>query len=130
MTTVFLVDTLVLFSDGRYSDIDLEADIGFLTILFGNICVHIYFMAKNTAIDVKLNCKKRKAQGKCCCFKKKVKKDTRRSANEIQIKCVKHKLGSQVSDFKADISEEKPHSGLSVIHEKSEADDEIERVDS
>mmetsp|Transcript_6845 Transcript_6845/g.9410 ORF Transcript_6845/g.9410 Transcript_6845/m.9410 type:complete len:92 (-) Transcript_6845:854-1129(-) len=58
-TTVFLVDMLLTFSSGNVFKMDLEGDCIFLGLLFGNVCVHLYFLLKSTFVDVKESIKKR-----------------------------------------------------------------------
>ena len=52
-TTVVLVDLLTIFSHGNISKFDLEGDIAFLTLLLGNLCVHLFFLFRSTYLGVK-----------------------------------------------------------------------------
>ena len=84
ITTVVLVDSLVIFSAANLESFDLEADIGFLALLFGNILVHLFFLVKSSVNSVKDSIKKRKAQGKrVCCFKARPAEKLPASMNEI-----------------------------------------------
>lgn len=64
-TTVILVDLLVILTDANPSKIDLQVDIFFLTCLFGNLAVHLFFLMKNSFLTVKTTCKKRKKSFFC-----------------------------------------------------------------
>ena len=66
-TTVILVDSLLIFSAGNLTKFDLEADCFFLACLFGNLCVHLFFLIKSSVVGAKEGCKKRKKKGKSCC---------------------------------------------------------------
>ena len=75
-TTVMLVDFIVVFSEANLYDFDVPADIIFLSVLFGNLCVHLFFLIKSSVEGVKETCRKRKRQGKpvCgCCGRQRVK---------------------------------------------------------
>ena len=61
ITTITLVDMLVIFSIANPSPFDLEADIAFLSILFGNLAVHIFFLLKSTCLGMTTDCKRRLA---------------------------------------------------------------------
>ena len=69
-TTVILVDLLLVFSEANQEKFDLEADVFFLACLFGNLCVHIFFLMVNTVHGIKLSCKRQRARRtgcwKCC----------------------------------------------------------------
>mmetsp|Transcript_26104 Transcript_26104/g.34907 ORF Transcript_26104/g.34907 Transcript_26104/m.34907 type:complete len:110 (-) Transcript_26104:450-779(-) len=73
VTTVVLVDFVILFSDANLQNIELIGDTTFLVILFGNLAVHIFFLVVSSVVGAKNSCKKRK--GKCCsCLRKKAPK--------------------------------------------------------
>jgi len=64
VTTVILVDILCLFSDANPADWELEGDIFFLALLFGNLSIHLYFLVRNTVRGAKVCCKR--CNQKCC----------------------------------------------------------------
>ena len=57
-TTIVLVDLITIFSLGNNNFFDLEGDIAFLTIIFGNLCVHLVFLIKGSVQYFKLLCKR------------------------------------------------------------------------
>ena len=65
----------------------LPIDITFLTLLAGNISVHLYFLFKDTYISTKKKWISIKAKGCCCC--KKMNRDeqekTQRLANNVTV---------------------------------------------
>jgi len=67
VTTIVLVDMLVLMTEANQSPFDFETDVAFLLILFGNISVHLFFLMKNTVQSTVITCKKKKL----CCFRQK-----------------------------------------------------------
>lgn len=76
VTTVVLVDFIIVFSEANLQRFDLPADFIFLTCLFGNLCVHLFFLIKSSVTGVKESCRKRKRQGMgvCgCCGRQRVK---------------------------------------------------------
>ena len=79
----------------------IEMDVLFLTALFGNIVVHIFFLFKGSYFSLKESCK----SGKCCkmCRKKS------KSPQEIQ-----KKTDSKPSKFL--------QTNLEVIHEEDDAE--------
>ena len=68
-TTVILVDMLLIFSAGNLEKFDLQADCFFLAVLFGNLCVHLFFLVKSTIVSTKEDCRKaRKKRRRICCW--------------------------------------------------------------
>lgn len=71
ITNILLMYTISCFSPANVAGVAniLPIDITFLTLLGGNICVHLYFLLKDTYISVKEKCIKAKAKGFFCCKK-------------------------------------------------------------
>ena len=71
VTSILLMYTISCFSSANVAGVAnmLPIDITFLTLLGGNICVHLYFLLKDTYISVKEKCIKAKAKGFFCCKK-------------------------------------------------------------
>ena len=62
LTTLALLYNLMCFSAGNNGSVDSEStfDISFLSFFCGNLCVHLYFLLRNTYMAIKLKCKKAK----------------------------------------------------------------------
>ena len=69
VTTVFLVDTLTVFSEANLVKFDNEGDLIFLICLFSNLVVHLFFLISSTVSRIKYECKKRRF----CRFKRLIK---------------------------------------------------------
>ena len=69
ITNILLVYSISCFSSANVAALDNEfpLDVTFMLLLSGNLCVHIYFLVKDTCVSSKRKCKK----AKCCCLKKK-----------------------------------------------------------
>ena len=66
LTTVFLVDFLTVFSEANPSSFEVEGDSIFLAFLFGNLAIHLFFLAKSTITGARKSCKRcrRRCSGK------------------------------------------------------------------
>ena len=69
VTTVILVDLVTIFSAANVNKLDWEGDIAFLSLLFGNLAVHIFFLIKSSVLGMKQKCRKCKEGKRCCCLK-------------------------------------------------------------
>ena len=72
VTEVFLLYSVLTFTDANPSYLNIVYDIIFITPLIGNICVHFYFLLKSSFYELK----ERILKNKCCkrskrCIKKK-----------------------------------------------------------
>jgi len=106
MTSVILVDLLVVFSEGNTGEFDFEADVMFMLCLFGNLSVHLFFLSRSSFFNLKLQCRRRRL---CCWRKPKADVVTRRRAR-IQLKAV--------------AKQAKSLSNLSVIAEEQDEEQE------
>ena len=84
VTTVILVDILCLFSDANPADWELEGDIFFLALLFGNLSIHLYFLIRNTIRGTKACC--RRCNQKCCGKKEQDQKEKKVANSKKQAK--------------------------------------------
>ena len=85
VTTVILVDSLTVFSEGNAErSLDRNFDYFLLFCLFGNLSVHLFFLIKNVVRSLRLKILKCWRKGKfCCCrFKEKIKKGPRIDNNK------------------------------------------------
>ena len=62
LTTLALLYNLMCFSAANNGSVDSEStfDLSFLCFFCGNLCVHLYFLLRNTYMATKLKCKKAK----------------------------------------------------------------------
>ena len=51
VTTVILVDSLLVMTNANQSPFDFESDVVFATLLFGNVAFHTYFLLKSTYLE-------------------------------------------------------------------------------
>lgn len=82
----------------------MPADIIFLTCLFGNLCVHLFFLIKSSVAGVKESCRKRKRQGKgvCgCCGRQRVKTSSKDKQQPVGIEIL---VGQENNLKKADMA--------------------------
>lgn len=84
ITTVILVDSLTIFSPANPIFFDLEGDILFLALLFGNLSIHLFFLLKSAYKGAKKSCKRcrKRCCGKSKEEKKKEKKEKKKEKKE------------------------------------------------
>ena len=61
-----LIDSMTAISKGNEKHWNNEMDAFFMTVLFGNLSVHLYFLIKSIVYSLKLKCLKKRI----CCYKK------------------------------------------------------------